>query len=227
MFLLRLIWSWTCHRSISTIQGRPFSIGDDFWDVNLPSEDRSEGTFINEIISSDMSHDFEYMNYSIHLFKMSQLVSNIKSVFYRLSRPSGGNPWPKNLLAIQNQVHRLGAMGIKRVICCALRTGRTKTSAYNKAKNTLSWSNVPLTSIIASNCSAKWPSLENMLRQCCRTSSTIWDAVWDWEPGTFVADSSRPWLELLSCSACGYLQLFGKQCHSLLLPASAGGARAC
>jgi hypothetical protein len=50
---------------------------------------------------------------------------------------------------------RLGAMGIKRAICCALRTGGTKTSAYNKAKNTLSWSNVPLTSIIASNCSAK------------------------------------------------------------------------
>lgn len=50
-----------------------------------------------------MSHDFEYMNYSIYLFKMSQLVSKIKSVFYRLSKPSGGNPWPKNLLAIQNQ----------------------------------------------------------------------------------------------------------------------------
>ena len=59
---------------------------------------------MNENAFSDVSNDYEYMNYSIHLFKITQLVSKIKVVFYRLSKPSGGNPWPNNLLAIQKQV---------------------------------------------------------------------------------------------------------------------------
>lgn len=35
---------------------------------------------------------------------MSQIVSNIKVVFYRLSKPQGGTPWPENLLTLQSQV---------------------------------------------------------------------------------------------------------------------------
>jgi hypothetical protein len=51
-----------------------------------------------------MSDDSEFVNYSIHLFKMSQIISKIKVVFYRLSNPLGGTPWPDNLLSHQSQV---------------------------------------------------------------------------------------------------------------------------
>ncbi|KAH8807396.1 fungal-specific transcription factor domain-containing protein [Xylogone sp. PMI_703] len=92
---------YTFDRSISTIQGRPFSIGDDYFDTNLPSMDTNEGHFPNEGGSLDIPNDYEYMNYSIHLFKMSQLISKIKTIFYRLPRT---RPFPPNLLEVQSQV---------------------------------------------------------------------------------------------------------------------------
>lgn len=44
------------------------------------------------------------MNYSIHLFKMSRLVSRIKTLLYRLSEPSDGTPWSTDLPTTQNQL---------------------------------------------------------------------------------------------------------------------------
>ena len=44
------------------------------------------------------------MRYSIHLFKMAQSVSKIKTVFYRLSQPADGTPWSNDFLATQTEL---------------------------------------------------------------------------------------------------------------------------
>lgn len=42
------------------------------------------------------------MDFSIHLFKLTELVSKIKTTLYRLSKPS--SPWPRNLLSTQREI---------------------------------------------------------------------------------------------------------------------------
>lgn len=72
--------------------------------MKLPCIGPDEETGASGSISSVDSNDHECMNYSVHLFKMSLLVSKIKTLFYRLSQPSDGTPWATDLSTTQNQL---------------------------------------------------------------------------------------------------------------------------
>lgn len=72
------------YSSISTIQGRPLGLGDETFDAQLPELSDAQVHLINSHTPSDEFDDIATLSYSIQTFKMAQLVSRIKSSFYRL-----------------------------------------------------------------------------------------------------------------------------------------------
>ncbi|OBT73694.1 hypothetical protein VF21_06213 [Pseudogymnoascus sp. 05NY08] len=75
---------YSLDRSISTIQGRPLGLGDETFDAQLPELSDAHVQLINSRIPSEEFDDIATLSYSIQTFKMAQLVSRIKSEFYRL-----------------------------------------------------------------------------------------------------------------------------------------------
>ena len=72
--------------------------------MKLPSLSFEEAAYTDGEVLSNAVGDRESMNYSIHLFKMAQLASRIKTLFYRLSQPPDGTPWATDIAAAQKQL---------------------------------------------------------------------------------------------------------------------------
>ena len=91
-------------RSISTIQGRPLGLGDNTFDVHLPTINPFYLNSPGISTSSSVIADNATMSYSIQIFKMAQYVSKIKVEFYHLPNDHLVRPSPDEFLLKQKQL---------------------------------------------------------------------------------------------------------------------------
>jgi hypothetical protein len=116
----RVFWcAYALDRNLSIALGRPFSIRDECFDVEFPEEtDNDEGLSNTNIHAGSLavppsigsSTSRTIFSNSISLFRITKIISNIKSMLYRVS-PSGGS-WSFDLpdwqMKTYQQLHEMG-----------------------------------------------------------------------------------------------------------------------
>lgn len=105
----RVFWcAYMLDRSLGISLGRPFSLRDEAFDVELPDE-RDNDEELASLIGGDPSPNTvtarALFSRSIYLFRITKILSNIKTTIHRISQPSIGK-WQINLPVWQAALHR-------------------------------------------------------------------------------------------------------------------------
>lgn len=109
----RVFWcAYALDRNLGISLGRPFSLRDEGFDVDFPDEgdNDEELNYPNSLsIGSGMPSSTGVartsFSGSIYLFRMTKILSNIKTTIYRVAQPFVGK-WPVDLSDWQSSVHR-------------------------------------------------------------------------------------------------------------------------
>ncbi|PYI36263.1 putative Zn(II)2Cys6 transcription factor [Aspergillus indologenus CBS 114.80] len=105
----RVFWvAYTFDRTVCTMMGRPIGLRDEACEIRFPL-DIPDSNLMNRTANQPMSLEApSHMSYSIHLFKLAQLNSEIKYVMHSICRDAPAYAYPpvKDIFAWQRDMMR-------------------------------------------------------------------------------------------------------------------------
>lgn len=106
----RVFWSaYALDRSLCIALGRPFSIRDDSIDVELPYDTDNDEDLANPSLgahSQSMGSSRSNFGNSIYIFRITRILSSIRSTLFRISHSAGAGTWSQDLQEWQAKTYQ-------------------------------------------------------------------------------------------------------------------------